>query len=155
MKALSASLLTVLLALVPLTASPADTDKTLQNVKGSVTYGAEKLPTNKLGVKASTPLNNNDYAATGAESLATLTLPDSSQILMGSNASVQMVSFNTTDIAHARFVVVGKMRFTVNHPSERKPTITFRRRPARSQCAAPSAISLPSLAAVFRSTSTH
>ena len=117
MKALSASLLTVLLALVPLTASPADTDKTLQNVKGSVTYGAGNPPTNKLGVKASTPLNNNDYAATGADSLATLTLPDSSQILMGSNASVQMVSFNQADIAHARFVVVGKMRFTVNHPS--------------------------------------
>ena len=28
-----------------------------------------------------------------------------------------MVSFSTTDIAHAKFVVVGKMRFTVEHPS--------------------------------------
>ncbi len=117
MKAFSASLLTVLLALLPLSASPADSTKTLQNVKGSVTYGPASPPTSPLGVKASTTLNNNDYAATGPSSLATITLPDSSQIEMASNSSVQMVSFNQTDIAHARFVVVGKMRFTVNHPS--------------------------------------
>jgi hypothetical protein len=117
MKAISASLLAVLMALLPLTASPADSGKTLQNVKGSVTYGPGNPPATQLSFKASATLNDNDYAATAANSQATITLPDSSQILMGSNSNVQMVSFNQTDMAHARFVVVGKMRFTVNHPS--------------------------------------
>jgi hypothetical protein len=125
MKALCASFFTALLALLPLVASPADTDKTLQNVKGSVTYGPQKTPTSALAPKASTTLNNNDYAATGPNSLATITLPDSSQIEMGSNASVQMVSFSQTDIAHASFVVVGKMRFTVNHPAGAKADYNF------------------------------
>ncbi|MGB6987566.1 MAG: FecR family protein, partial [Candidatus Aquilonibacter sp.] len=117
MKAFSASLLTLLLALVPLTASPADTEKTLQNVKGSVVYGPGDPPSNKLAIKAAATLNDSDYAQTLSDSLATITLPDSSQILMGQNSSVQMVSFNQTDIAHAKFIVRGKMRFTVNHPS--------------------------------------
>ncbi len=125
MKALCASFLTVLFALLPVVASPADTDKTLQNVKGTVTYGADATPKTPLAIKANATLNNNDYAATGANSLATITLPDSSQIEMASNSSVQMVSFNTTDIAHARFVVVGKMRFTVNHPAGAKADYTF------------------------------
>ncbi len=125
MKALCASLFTALIALLPVTASPADTDRTLQNVKGSVTYGPQKAPTTALAPKASTTLNNNDYAATGPNSLATITLPDSSQIEMASNASVQMVSFSQTDIAHANFVVVGKMRFTVNHPAGAKADYQF------------------------------
>jgi hypothetical protein len=124
MKAVSASLLTVLLAFSPLAASPADSTKTLQNVNGTVTYGpgAPKTP---LAFKASTTLNDNDYAATGANSRAVITLPDSSQILMASNSSVQMVSFDQTDIAHARFIVVGKMRFTVNHPAGAKADYQF------------------------------
>jgi FecR protein len=117
MKAFSASLLSVLLALLPLTASPADSGKTLKNDKGSVVYGPANPAPNKLAVKASATLNDSDYAQTGADSLATVTLPDSSQIEMASNSSVQMVSFSQTDIAHAKFVVVGKMRFTVQHPS--------------------------------------
>ena len=125
MKALCASLFTALVALLPVTASPADTDRTLQNVKGSVTYGPQKTPTTALAPKASTTLNNNDYAATGPNSIATITLPDSSQIEMASNASVQMVSFSQTDIAHANFVVVGKMRFTVNHPAGAKADYQF------------------------------
>ena len=125
MKALCASLFTALIALLPVVASPADTDKTLQNVKGTVTYGPQKAPTTTLAPKASTTLNNNDYAATGPGSLATITLPDSSQIEMGSNASVQMVSFSQTDMAHANFVVVGKMRFTVNHPAGAKADYNF------------------------------
>ena len=67
MKALCASLFTVLIALSPLTASPADSNKTLQNVKGTVTYGPQEAPTTTLAPKASTTLNNNDYAATGPE----------------------------------------------------------------------------------------
>jgi hypothetical protein len=124
MKALCASFLTVLFALLPVVASPADSDKTLQNVKGSVTYGVG-TPTKALGVKSSTTLNDADAIATGADSLATLTLPDSSQIVMASNSSVKVDQFNTTDIAHAKFTVVGKMRFTVNHPQGAKADYTF------------------------------
>ncbi|HEX8806124.1 MAG TPA: FecR family protein [Candidatus Aquilonibacter sp.] len=124
MKAVSASIITVLLALLPLAASPADSTKTLQNMKGTVTYGPGSATTS-LAVKASTTLSDNDYAKTGPSSLATITLPDSSQILMGSESSVQMASFNQTDIAHAKFVVVGKMRFTVNHPNGARADYQF------------------------------
>jgi hypothetical protein len=126
MKALCASFLTVLVALLPVAASPADTDKTLQNVKGSVTYGADPTPKTTLAVHGNTTLNNNDYAATGANSLATITLPDSSQVEMASNSSVQMQSFNNiANVNTAKFVVVGKMRFTVNHPNGAKADYTF------------------------------
>jgi hypothetical protein len=125
MKAVSASLLTVLLALLPLAASPADSTKTLENLNGTVKYGPGSPPATSLGFKSSTTLNDNDYAATGANSRAAITLPDSSQILMASNSSVQMVSFDQTDIAHAKFVVVGKMRFTVNHPSGARADYQF------------------------------
>ena len=125
MKALSASLITVLLALLPLSASPADVGKTLQNVKGSVTWGATNPPTTTLGPKSSTTISENDWAATGANSLATIGLPDSSQIVMDANSSVQMTSFNQTDIATARFEVVGKVRFDVKHPNGAKADYQF------------------------------
>jgi hypothetical protein len=123
MKALCASLFTALIALLPVVASPADSDRTLQNVKGSVTYGPAGATT--LAPKASTTLSDNDKAATGANSLATLTLPDSSQIEMGQNSTLTMQSFSQTDVAHAKFLVVGKMRFTVNHPAGAKADYQF------------------------------
>jgi len=123
MKALCASLITALIALLPVVASPADSDRTLQNVKGTVSYGpAGAKP---LAPKASTTLSDNDRAATGADSLATLTLPDSSQIEMGSNSQLTMQSFSQTDVAHAKFLVVGKMRFTFNHPAGAKADYQF------------------------------
>ncbi|HTC30508.1 MAG TPA: FecR family protein [Candidatus Acidoferrum sp.] len=126
MKALCASFLTVLFALLPVVASPADTDKTLKNIKGTVTYGVDPTPKSSLAVNSNTTLNDKDYAATGANSLASLTLPDSSQIEMASNSSVQMQSFDTiANVATAKFVVVGKMRFTVNHPNGAKADYTF------------------------------
>jgi hypothetical protein len=131
MKALSASLITVLLALLPLTASPADSGKVLQNVKGSVTWGQggpgnPGTPLkNTVAHGSTTVLTDGDSAATGANSLATITLPDSSKIIMDSNSNVQMTSFNQTDIAHAKFFVVGKMRFEVQHPNGAQADYTF------------------------------
>ncbi len=125
MKALCTSLLAVLVAVLPITASSADTDRTLENVKGHVTYGASQTPSNALALHTRTALADSDYAATGADSLATITLPDSSQVVMASNSSVQMTSFAMTDIAHARFVVVGKVRFKVNHPQGAKADYQF------------------------------
>jgi len=125
MKALSASLLAVLLAGLPLAASTADSNKTLQNVRGTVTYGADATPKTALAIKASTALNDLDYAATGQNSEALITLPDSSTIEMASNSNVQMQSFDVTDVAHARFLVVGKMRFNVAHPQGAKADYVF------------------------------
>jgi hypothetical protein len=138
MKAMSALLVTALLALLPLSATSADTDKVVQNTKGpgKVTYGGATAntagtdfaftgKTSKLAPKASTPLSDLDGVATDADSQATVTLPDSSQILLGSNSKAQMTSFNLSDIAHAKFVVIGKMRFTVNHPNGAKADYTF------------------------------
>ncbi len=126
MKALCASFLTVLFALLPVVASPADTDKTLQNNQGTVTYGVGPAPKTPLAVRANATLNDNDFAATGADSKATITLPDSSKIDMISNSSVQMVSFDrTANLSTARFVVVGKMRFTVEHPQGAKADYQF------------------------------
>jgi len=123
MKALCASLFAVLIAGLPLVASPAGSDRTLQNVKGTVTYGPAGATS--LAPRASTTLADNDVAKTGANSLATITLPDSSQIEMASNSSLTMQSFSQTDVAHARFLVEGKMRFTVNHPNGAKADYQF------------------------------
>jgi hypothetical protein len=44
---------------------------------------------------------------------------------MGQNSSVQLVQFNQTDIAHAKFAVIGKVRFTVQHPNGAQADYTF------------------------------
>jgi hypothetical protein len=103
----------------------AASDKTLQNMKGSVTYGVTSSPRNPLALMSTVTLNDGDSAATGPESLATIGLPDSSRVLIGANSNVQLAAFNTSDIAHARFVMVGKVRFVVQHPAGAKADYTF------------------------------
>src|SRR5580698_2850392 len=76
MKRLSGSMLALLLAAVPIIASTAD-QKTLQNLKGSVTYGQTATPTNVLALHGQAALSDADFAVTGANSQATITLPDS------------------------------------------------------------------------------
>jgi FecR protein len=44
---------------------------------------------------------------------------------VASNSSVQMKSFATTDMAHAQFVVAGKVRFKVNHPQGARADYQF------------------------------
>jgi hypothetical protein len=125
MKAARALLLAVAFVAAPIAGSPADSDRTLQNVKGTVTYGAQNPGANKLALHARATLGDNDFANTQGNSQATITLPDSSQIVLGSNSSVQMVQFQTSDITHAKFVVVGKMRFAVNHPQGARADYQF------------------------------
>jgi hypothetical protein len=120
---LSAAALVFAATLCAYPASAAN-DKTLQNMKGSVTFGAPS-PHNALAPKSTVTLNDGDTAATGSESLATIGLPDSSQVLVGSNSSVQLSSFNTSDITRAHFVTVGKVRFVVQHPAGAKADYTF------------------------------
>lgn len=125
MKAVYASLFAIVVAAMPLGASSDDASRVLENTKGTVTYGASNPAPNPLAPHGRATLSDNDFADTGPNSLATVTLPDSSQIIMASNSSLQMKSFSTTDIAHARFVVVGKIRFKVNHPQGAKADYQF------------------------------
>jgi hypothetical protein len=125
MKALSASLLTIVLAALPLMGSTAN-DKVLQNIKGTVTYGPSATPTTSLAPKSSIALNDNDYTATGADSQAAITLPDSSRVLIGQNSNVQLAAFdNSVSPTSAKFVVVGKVRFTVQHPAGAQANYQF------------------------------
>lgn len=126
MKALSSAMLALTIAALPIVCSPQSSDKTLKNVNGTVTYGAAQNPTSKLAKNASTSLNDNDWTKTAVSSKATLTLPDSSVVMIGENSDVQMKSFdNAGGTNAASFYVVGKVRFQVEHPAGAKANYTF------------------------------
>jgi Na+/proline symporter len=121
---------TVMLALgavlIPQHGFAADTDKTLTNVKGSVTYersGKQK----PLVSAASIALSSQDWATTGDSSQARVLLPDSSRVLIASATRVQMVRFDQSDVAHAQFIVDhGRVRFQVEHPQGTQADYTFK-----------------------------
>jgi hypothetical protein len=104
----------------------AGADKSLQNSKGSVSY---QTPTGKpqaVALNAEVSLDDRDYAITGDESLATVGLPDSSRVLVGSASKVQLAAFTQVQGTTAKFVVVnGKVRFVVEHPQGAKANYTF------------------------------
>jgi hypothetical protein len=100
--------------------------KQLENMKGNVFYQKPNAAQQPIALNASIDLPDEDYTITGAESLAQLTMPDSSQVLMGANTKVQLASFSETDVANAKFVVyAGKTRFVVRHPKGAKANYTF------------------------------
>ena len=104
----------------------ADSPNQLENMKGSVSYQRSTAAAKSVALKATVSLLANDYAITGADSLAQLTMPDSSQISVGSDTKVQMTFFAQTNIATAKFIVYqGKTRFAVRHPSGAKADYTF------------------------------
>jgi ferric-dicitrate binding protein FerR (iron transport regulator) len=113
------------LAAAALPASAAD-DKSLQNMRGSVSYShGAKAQAQTLALNARTVLADSDYTITGTDSLAGIGLPDSSRVLVGSESKVQLAAFNQAGITRAKFVVVGKVRFIVQHPSGAKADYTF------------------------------
>jgi hypothetical protein len=116
-------------ALVALTLPPpralAAPDKTLHNVKGSVSYESAAGTQRPLAPHASISLEDNASAITGDNSLGGIVLPDSSRIVLGSNSKVKLVSFNQAAIASANFVVAGKVRFKVEHPNGSRANYTF------------------------------
>jgi ferric-dicitrate binding protein FerR (iron transport regulator) len=120
-----ASLATFAIVVCATIASAQDADKTLTNVKGSVAYehdGASHV----LVPSVKHALIDNDYASTQDASLAQVALPDSSIVTLGADTRVQMVFFNQTDIANAKFIVYnGKTRFQVQHPAGQKANYTF------------------------------
>jgi FecR protein len=100
-------------------------DKSLQNMKGEVSYQHPQGASTALAPDATTVLNDADYAITGPASLAAIGLPDSSRVMVGSESKVQLAAFNQADITSARFIVVGKVRFVVQHPAGAKANYIF------------------------------
>lgn len=101
-------------------------DKSLQNVKGSVSYEAPDKAPIAINVNATVALTDMDYAITAADSLAQVIMPDSSRVLVGSDSKVQLAFFKQEQIANAKFVVYnGRVRFAVRHPQGAKANYTF------------------------------
>jgi hypothetical protein len=106
--------------------SLAGDDKQLQNVKGSVSYQAPNKTPVPVGVNAIVGVNDRYTAITGASSLGAVILPDSSQVMVGSESKVQLAFFNQTNVANAKFVLYdGKVRFAVRHPQGAQANYTF------------------------------
>jgi hypothetical protein len=120
----AAALLPVLALLLP--AASLGDDKSVQNVKGTVSYQAPNAAVVPIALNATIPLADSDVAITGGASLAALNLPDSSQVLVGSDSKVQLAYFNGTPTASAKFVLYdGRVRFAVRHPQGAKADYTF------------------------------
>lgn len=106
--------------------SLAGDDKQLQNKKGTVSYQAPNKTPVPVGVNAIVGVNDQYTAITGADSLGAVILPDSSQVMVGSDSKVQLAFFNQTNIASAKFVLYdGKVRFAVQHPKGAQANYTF------------------------------
>ena len=121
---------TAIVAALPLAAAPAD--KSLQNLKGAVSYQVPGAGPHAIAQKATITLADNDTAITGANSVAALDLPDTSRVLIGQNARVQLAFFNQTKIANAKFIVYkGNVRFTVEHPKGARANYVFQTQTAQ------------------------
>lgn len=108
-------------------AARAGEDKQLQNMKGSVSYQTRSAAPKPLGLNSTVVLTNDDYAITGASSLAGVSLPDSSRVLVGSQSKIQLGFFNQAESTTANFIVYnGKVRFMVMHPQGAKANYTFK-----------------------------
>jgi hypothetical protein len=105
----------------------AGSEKVLQNMKGSVSFQKPNVTQQQpIALNASVDLPDEDYTITGPASLAQLTMPDSSRIMMGADTKVQLASFSQTDVANAKFVIYsGKTRFIVKHPNGAHANYTF------------------------------
>ncbi|MHB8147096.1 MAG: FecR family protein [Vulcanimicrobiaceae bacterium] len=101
-------------------------DSTVENSKGVVSYQVPQTSPKPIAPNASIALADRDFAITGDSSLATITLPDSTNILVGSLSKVQMAFFNQAQIASAKFVIYnGRVRFAVRHPKGAQANYRF------------------------------
>ncbi|HUY11165.1 MAG TPA: FecR family protein [Candidatus Dormibacteraeota bacterium] len=115
-----------LLAVTPLVAS-AQGGKLLANRHGDVAFQRAGIGArNPLAQSAQVNLGDSDVAITGKQSLAAVTLPDSTQVLVGSETRVQLAFFNQAATTKAKFIVGrGRIRFEVHHPSGARADYTF------------------------------
>ncbi len=122
----SAALILCFLAAAVLTARAGE-DKQLQNMRGSVSYQTRQAAPKPVGLNSSVVLTNDDFAITGPSSLAGVSLPDSSRILVGSASKIQLGFFDQAATTTANFIVYnGKVRFIVQHPRGAKANYTFK-----------------------------
>ncbi len=121
------ALLLVALSLVSGRPVGAATINQLQNLRGSVSYQRGAGKPQALPQRTAIALSDNDYALTGAgNSLAGITLPDSSRIEMAADTRVQLSYFRQSRIAHAKFLVYqGKVRFRIEHPQGARADYVF------------------------------
>lgn len=121
------ALLLVALSFISVGPVEAATINQLQNLRGSVSYQRGAGKALALPQRTAVALTDNDYALTGAgNSLAGITLPDSSRIEMGSDTRVQLSYFRQSRIAHAKFLVYqGKVRFRIEHPQGARADYVF------------------------------
>ncbi|HEY1976322.1 MAG TPA: FecR domain-containing protein [Candidatus Baltobacteraceae bacterium] len=133
MKAPASVVLVLAVCLSTVVPSSAAADKTLSNVRGTVSVdqgpGTASQP---VAVNASIAIANNDYAVTGGvvngvASQGAIQLPDSTQILVGQSTRVQMKAFDQQpNLTTASFIILsGKLRFAVKHPGGAKANYTF------------------------------
>lgn len=101
-------------------------DKVLTNVRGNVRYIAyDTGRPHALAATASIALSDDDVAQTGAASMGAIVLPDSSRVVLASDTTVKLDTFNGVTAA-AHFVVFGgKLRFRVEHPGGALANYTF------------------------------
>jgi len=131
MKALASVVLVFAVCASMLAPSSAADDKQLVNVRGQVGVQSGTATPQELAVGATIAIDNSQYVVTGGTidgkpSQGRVHLPDSSDVLIGQNTRVQMVSFdNVSNVAKANFILVnGKMRFEVRHPHGAKANYT-------------------------------
>jgi ferric-dicitrate binding protein FerR (iron transport regulator) len=122
--AAAAAILSVLLTVA---ASADQAGILLTNLHGSVAY--ESYPSGDVrdvAPNANVVVKNDDVAKTGDRSMAAVTLPDSSKVILASDTAIKLDAFDAATIARAHFVVAyGKLRFRVEHPAGAKANYTF------------------------------
>ena len=104
----------------------AQSDKVLENLKGTVFYQLPGGGPHQLAASASIAIDDRDIASTGRASLGALTLPDSSRITLGQDTRVLLGLFEASQITNAKFVIYnGKTRFSIQHPGGAKANYVF------------------------------
>ncbi|MBV8245602.1 MAG: FecR domain-containing protein [Candidatus Eremiobacteraeota bacterium] len=104
----------------------AATDKELAATKGDVAY----IPSGQTAhhqIVGSQVLPDDATAVTGRKSLGTLTMPDSSEILIGELTNVTVGAFNNAAAGPGSTIKVdnGALSFKIVHPSGAKSNYTF------------------------------
>jgi ferric-dicitrate binding protein FerR (iron transport regulator) len=117
----------VLAAICTVAAVAAQSDILLTNVHGSVAYVSYPSGDSRdIAPNANVVVKDDDVAKTGDRSMASVTLPDSSKVLLASNTAIKLDAFTQQSVAQAHFVVAyGKLRFRVEHPAGAKANFTF------------------------------
>ncbi len=125
MRSIAALLVSFSLVALSLVPAQAAADKTVSNLKGDVSYQSASGAPTPVALKATLSLADVFRTITGTNSEAAIGLPDSSRVLVGQNSNVQLSAFNQTGITSANFIVVGKVRFSVQHPAGAHASYTF------------------------------